>query len=140
MPDVQVCKIPHIGARGVQQLGGSTEPTSNCESNLEAIAHFWNTNVAQNIASPIGALRISKWGTLDIFIIDGNMLRSLKLNSSHLAALIKRPNVYYYYYYFFNYYYYYYFFFFFFFFLDTTNFIIIIILLLLLYEYYNNIT
>ena len=48
--------------------------------------------MAQNIASPIGKPRISKWGALDFFIPDGKILRSLKLNSLHFATLIQRPH------------------------------------------------
>ena len=87
-------KLPHWRKRS-KATWGSTEPTSsNCVSNLEAIAHFWDTYLVQNIASPIGEPRISKWGTLDFFFPDGNILRSLKLNSSYFAALIKRPYMY----------------------------------------------
>ena len=78
-------KLPHCLRRSKATCGSMDPTASNCLSNLQASDRFWATNFAQNTRSPMGAPKISKWGTLDCFISSGKVLRSLKLYNSHLA-------------------------------------------------------
>ena len=51
---------------------------------MEAAAHLEAINNEQKATSPMGAPRMVRLGVQDLFISEGNKLRSHRLKSSHL--------------------------------------------------------